>query len=49
MIVDDILDSGRTLAFATDLMTTRGAESVHTCVLLDKHEKNGKFRSKPTM
>ena len=28
MIVDDILDSGRTLAFATDLMTARGAESV---------------------
>jgi hypoxanthine phosphoribosyltransferase len=39
MIVDDILDSGRTLAFATDLMTARGADSVHTCVLLDKHEK----------
>ena len=39
LIVDDILDSGRTLAFATDLMTARGAESVHTCVLLDKHEK----------
>ena len=39
MIVDDILDSGRTLAFATDLMTARGAKAVHTCVLLDKHEK----------
>ena len=39
LIVDDILDTGRTLAFATDLMTARGAEAVHTCVLLDKHEK----------
>lgn len=39
MIIDDILDTGRTLAFATDLMTARGAEAVHTCVLLDKHEK----------
>ena len=39
LIVDDILDSGRTLAFATDLMAARGAASVHTCVLLDKHEK----------
>ncbi len=39
MIVDDILDTGRTLAFAKDLMTARGAESVHSCVLLDKYEK----------
>jgi hypoxanthine phosphoribosyltransferase len=39
MIIDDILDTGRTLAFATDLMTARGAKAVHTCVLLDKHEK----------
>lgn len=39
LIVDDILDTGRTLAFATDLMTARGAASVHSCVLLDKHEK----------
>lgn len=39
MIIDDILDTGRTLAFATDLMTARGAVAVHTCVLLDKHEK----------
>jgi hypoxanthine phosphoribosyltransferase len=39
MIIDDILDTGRTMAFATDLMTARGAASVHTCVLLDKHEK----------
>lgn len=39
LLVDDILDTGRTLAFATDLLTARGAESVHTCVLLDKSEK----------
>jgi len=39
MIIDDILDTGRTMAFATDLMTARGAEAVYTCVLLDKHEK----------
>lgn len=36
LLIDDILDSGRTLAFATDLMAARGATSVHTCVLLDK-------------
>jgi hypoxanthine phosphoribosyltransferase len=36
LIVDDILDSGRTLAFAKDLVVARGAKSVRTCVLLVK-------------
>ena len=36
LIVDDILESGRTLAFARDLMLQRGATSVKTCLLLDK-------------
>ncbi len=36
VIVDDILDSGRTLAFAKALLTARGSRSVRTCVLLDK-------------
>ena len=36
LIVDDILESGRTLAFAKDLISARGATSVTTCVLLDK-------------
>ena len=36
VIVDDILDSGRTLAFAKALLETRGARSVRTCVLVDK-------------
>ncbi len=39
LIVDDILESGRTLAFAKDLMSARGAASVRTCVLLDKPGK----------
>lgn len=39
LIVDDILESGRTLAFAKDLMTARRAHSVKTCVLLDKPGK----------
>ena len=39
LIIDDILDTGRTLAYATDLMAARGAKEVHTCVLLDKREK----------
>ncbi len=36
LLVDDILESGRTLAFAKDLMVARGAKKVATCVLLDK-------------
>jgi hypoxanthine phosphoribosyltransferase len=36
LIVDDILESGRTLAFAKDLITARGAAHALTCVLLDK-------------
>ena len=36
VIVDDILDSGRTLAFAKELLAQRGAHSVRTCVLIDK-------------
>jgi len=36
LLVDDILDTGRTLAFTRNLMLERGARSVQTCVLLDK-------------
>jgi hypoxanthine phosphoribosyltransferase len=36
VIVDDILDSGRTLHFAKALIEGRGARSVRTCVLIDK-------------
>ena len=36
LLIDDILESGRTLAFAKDLITARGATRVQTCVLLDK-------------
>jgi hypoxanthine phosphoribosyltransferase len=36
LIVDDILESGRTLAFAKDLVSARGAKVVKTCVLLNK-------------
>ena len=39
LIIDDILESGRTLAFAKDLIVARGAKSVETCVLLDKPVK----------
>ena len=36
VIVDDIFDSGRTLAFAKASLETRGAARVLTCVLVDK-------------
>ena len=36
MLVDDILDSGRTLSFASQHLLAKGARSVKTCALLDK-------------
>jgi len=36
LLVDDILDTGRTLAFTKKLLLERGAKSVRSCVLLDK-------------
>ncbi len=39
LLIDDILESGRTLAYAKDLMAARGARMVKTCVLLDKPGK----------
>lgn len=39
LIVDDILESGRTLDFARRHLSARGARGVHSCVLLDKPGK----------
>ena len=36
LLVDDIVDTGRSLAFARDLLRERGATQVKTCALLDK-------------
>ncbi|MDX2202361.1 MAG: phosphoribosyltransferase family protein [Hyphomicrobiaceae bacterium] len=36
LLIDDILESGRTLAFAKQLIEARGARRVLTCVLLKK-------------
>jgi hypoxanthine phosphoribosyltransferase len=36
LLIDDILESGRTLAYAKDLLMARGARRVMTSVLLDK-------------
>jgi hypoxanthine phosphoribosyltransferase len=39
LLVDDILESGRTLTYAKDLFAARGAKRVLTCVLLEKPGK----------
>jgi hypoxanthine phosphoribosyltransferase len=39
LLVDDILESGRTIAFARDLMAKRGAARVAVAVLLEKPGK----------
>jgi hypoxanthine phosphoribosyltransferase len=36
LLIDDVLDSGRTLVFAKDLISARGAAEILTCVLIDK-------------
>ena len=36
LLIDDILESGRTIAYAKDLLVARGARRVMTAVLLDK-------------
>jgi hypoxanthine phosphoribosyltransferase len=39
LLIDDILESGKTLKFAKELMLGRGAKSVSLAVLLDKRVK----------
>ena len=39
LLVDDILESGRTLAYAKDLLAARGAAKVNVCVMLEKPHK----------
>jgi hypoxanthine phosphoribosyltransferase len=36
LLVDDLMDTGHTLAFAKSLLENRGTQRVATCVLLDK-------------
>lgn len=39
LIVEDIIDTGYTLAYLTDNLKKRGARSVKVCTLLDKPER----------
>jgi hypoxanthine phosphoribosyltransferase len=36
ILIDDILDTGRTLTYAKEHLTGKGARSIKTCTLLDK-------------
>lgn len=42
LLVDDILDSGRTLSFARDRLLRTGARRVRLCVLLDKQVRRAR-------
>jgi hypoxanthine phosphoribosyltransferase len=39
LLIDDILESGKTLSFTRELMMNRGARSCSIAVLLDKHTR----------
>lgn len=39
LLIDDILESGKTLKYTRELMLSRGARSVSIAVLLDKHSR----------
>lgn len=42
MIVEDIIDSGRTLAYLIEVLKQRGPKSIKLCTLLDKPERREK-------
>ena len=39
LLVEDIIDSGRTLSYLIDILGKRNPESIHLCTLLDKPER----------
>lgn len=39
LIVEDIIDSGRTLSYLIEVLKQRGPESIRLCTLLDKPER----------
>ncbi len=42
LIVEDIIDTGRTLAYLIDILNQRGPKDIHLCTLLDKPERRVK-------
>lgn len=39
LVVEDIVDSGRTLSYLMEMLRDRGPRSLHLCTLLDKPER----------
>lgn len=46
LIVEDIIDSGRTLSYLTEVLKQRGPEDIRICTLLDKPERRVKKQVK---
>lgn len=46
LIVEDIIDSGRTLSYLIEVLKQRGPASIHLCTLLDKPERRVKKQVK---
>ena len=46
LIVEVIIDSGRTLAYLIEVLKQRGPKSIHLCTLLDKPERRVKKQVK---
>ena len=46
LIVEDIIDSGRTLAYLIEILKQRNPESIRLCTLLDKPERRVKKQVK---
>lgn len=42
LVVEDIVDTGLTLGFIMDYLTSKGARSVKVCAFLDKKERRAK-------
>ena len=42
LVVEDIIDSGRTLSYLIEVLKQRGPESIRLCTLLDKPERRVK-------
>ena len=40
IVVEDIVDSGRTLSYLLEMLKDRGPESLRLCTLLDKPDRN---------
>lgn len=39
LLIEDILDTGRTLSYVSNMLQSRGANSIAVCTLLDKPER----------